>query len=137
VAAAVERDDAAVAREVVDLRLPAARVDDRPGREQQHRRLPGAVDLVEDAHAVALDEALGVGVARASLLARATPPIDRLGQGLASKTRLNGVSAARRKREKPLPTTTSRIRASPAWAPSASPTSCDSDAGVHKSVEKP
>ena len=33
--------------------------------------------------------------------------------------------------------TTSRIRASPAWAPSARPTSWDSDAGVHSSVEKP
>ena len=36
---------------------------------------------------------------------------------------------------KPPAVTTSRIRASPAWAPSASPTSCDSDAGVQSSVE--
>src|SRR4051794_32541886 len=28
-------------------------------------------------------------------------------------------------------------RASPAWAPSASPTSCESEAGVHSSVENP
>ena len=35
----------------------------------------------------------------------------------------------------PAVVTTSRIRASPAWAPSASPTSCDSDAGVQSSVE--
>src|SRR5579862_10027748 len=47
---------------------------------------------------------------------------------------LNRVSVARRKRVSPPATTTSRIRASPACAPSANPTSCDSDAGVHKSV---
>ena len=52
-------------------------------------------------------------------------------------TRLNGVSATRRKRVNPASATTSRIRAGPAWAPSASPTSCDSDAGVHSSVENP
>ena len=50
--------------------------------------------------------------------------------GRASSTRLNGVSAARRKRVKPPAVTTSRSRASPACAPSASPTSCASDAGV-------
>jgi hypothetical protein len=43
---------------------------------------------------------------------------------------LNGVSAARRNRLKPAAVTTSLILASPAWAPSASPTSCDSEAGV-------
>ena len=53
----------------------------------------------------------------------------------ASNTRLNGVSAARRKRVQPPAVTTSRIRASPAWAPSARPTSCESEAGVHSSVE--
>ena len=58
------------------------------------------------------------------------------GQGLASYTMLKGVSAARRKRVKPPALTTSRIRASPACAPSASPTSCDSEAGVQRSVEK-
>jgi hypothetical protein len=59
------------------------------------------------------------------------------GYGLASNTALNGVSLARRKRVRPARVTTSRIAASPAWAPSASPTSCDSDAGVHSRVEKP
>ena len=39
VAAPVERDHAAVAREVGDLHLPVARVDDRPGRQEQDRRL--------------------------------------------------------------------------------------------------
>ena len=57
--------------------------------------------------------------------------------GRASYTRLNGVSAARRKRVKPPVWTTSRIRASPACAPSASPTSWDNDAGVHSRVENP
>ena len=55
--------------------------------------------------------------------------------GRASSTRLKGVSATRRKRVKPAATTTSRSRASPAWAPSASPTSWASDAGVQTSVE--
>jgi len=57
-------------------------------------------------------------------------------QGRASNTRLNGVSAARRNRVNPAVPTTSAILASPACAPRASPTSCDSDAGVHSSVEK-
>ena len=57
--------------------------------------------------------------------------------GLASYTRLNGVWLARRKRVRPPRVTTSRTRAWPACAPSASPTSCDSDAGVHSRVEKP
>jgi len=55
--------------------------------------------------------------------------------GRASNTRLNGVSAARRNRVKPAAVTTSLILASPACAPSASPTSWDSEAGVHSSVE--
>ena len=68
VAAAVERHHAGVPREVRDLRLPVARVDDRPRRQQQHRRLAGAVDLVGDADAVALDLALFVRVDGAGLL---------------------------------------------------------------------
>jgi len=43
---------------------------------------------------------------------------------------LNGVSAARRKRPKPPSLATSRSRFSPACAPRARPTSCDSDQGV-------
>jgi hypothetical protein len=39
VAAPVERDHAGVAREIRDLRLPVARVDDRPRGQQQDRRL--------------------------------------------------------------------------------------------------
>jgi hypothetical protein len=57
--------------------------------------------------------------------------------GLASYTALISVSLARRKRVRPAWVATSRILASPAWPPSASPTSCDSDAGVHSRVEKP
>jgi hypothetical protein len=59
----------------------------------------------------------------------------RGGQGRASYTRLNGVSATRRNCVKPPAVTTSRILASPACAPSASPTSWESDAGVHNRVE--
>jgi hypothetical protein len=58
-------------------------------------------------------------------------------QGRASKTRLNGVSATRLKRVKPPRSTTARICPSPACAPSASPTSCESDEGVQRNVEKP
>ena len=50
---------------------------------------------------------------------------------------LNGVCVAIRNRVNPAAVATSRIRAGPAWVPSASPTSCDSDAGVHSSVENP
>ena len=53
----------------------------------------------------------------------------------ASNTRLKGVSAALRKRLNPPCITTSRIRFSPACAPSASPTSCAFDAGVHTIVD--
>ena len=74
VAAPVEGDHAEVARQVRDLRLPAARVDDRPGRQQQDGRLAAAVDLVEDPHAVALDEALAVRVAGRGVSALAPDP---------------------------------------------------------------
>ncbi len=58
-----------------------------------------------------------------------------VGYGLASSTRLNGVSVARRKRPNPASDMTSPSRASPAWAPSPSPTSCASELGVHRKVE--
>ena len=61
----------------------------------------------------------------------------RQGYGRASYTMLNGVWATRRKLVKPPALMTSPIVASPACAPSASPSSCDSDAGVHSSVENP
>ena len=61
----------------------------------------------------------------------------RRGYGRASKIRLNGVCVARRNLVNPPDVTTSRKRFSPACAPSASPTSCDSEAGVHSSVEAP
>jgi len=55
----------------------------------------------------------------------------------ASRTRLSGVSAARRTWRKPASCSTSRSRASPAWVPSAARPGCDSDPGVHTSVENP
>src|SRR5215468_7695717 len=62
-------------------------------------------------------------------------PSDRQPQGRASSTKLKGVSVARRKRVKPPAVTTCRSRASPACAPSPSPTSWLSDAGVQTIVE--
>ena len=70
VPARVENDHAVVPCEVRNLHLPAARVDERPRRHEQDRRLAFAVDLVEHADAVPLDVALGVRVAGARLLAR-------------------------------------------------------------------
>ena len=58
-------------------------------------------------------------------------------QGRTSRTMLNGVCAAWRKRVNPAVAVTSRIRAGPAWVPSASPRGCESDEGVQTSVEKP
>src|SRR3981189_2642456 len=58
-------------------------------------------------------------------------------QGRASKIKLNGVCVARRNSEKPPAVTTSRSRFSPACAPSAKPTSWDSEAGVQISAEAP
>ena len=68
VAPAVERQHPEMAREVGNLPLPVARMDDRPGGQQQDRVLALAVDLVEDPHASALDIPLAVGVAGAGLL---------------------------------------------------------------------
>ena len=51
----------------------------------------------------------------------------------ASSTMLNGVSAARRTREKPASFRIFDRRPSPACAPSANPTSCESEAGVQAS----
>src|SRR5262249_3319417 len=62
-------------------------------------------------------------------------PSDRQPQGRASRTILNGVSVARRKRVKPPEVTTCRSRVSPACAPRPSPTSWLSDAGVQTIVE--
>ncbi len=68
VAASVEGDDPREAGEVGDLQLPVTRVDDRPRRHEQDGRLAGAVDLVEAPHAITLDEARLVRIARARLL---------------------------------------------------------------------
>ena len=57
--------------------------------------------------------------------------------GLTSSTWLKGVSATLAKRVNPPVVTTSRMRRGPAWVPMASPTSWESDAGVHSSVENP
>ena len=137
VATAVERDDARVSGEVGDLALPHARVHDRPGGQEQDRGRSRPVALPVDPDAVSRDDALLVRRSRRA--PGVAPPhlVDRSRHGRASNTRLKGVSAARRKRLKPPAATTSPIRASPAWAPRASPTSCDSDAGVQRNVEKP
>jgi hypothetical protein len=91
---------------------------------------------------------LGVGVARAtemlrierhSLKSPGVLPEISAGScyGRASKIKLNGVCVARRKWENPPDVTTSLNRFSPACAPSARPTSCDSEAGVQSSVDAP
>src|SRR6266542_3619763 len=46
-------------------------MDDRPGRQQQHRRLARPVDLVEDADAIPFDVTRGIRIASPMLLARA------------------------------------------------------------------
>ncbi len=76
VPAPVEGDHAEVPCEVGHLHLPRVRMDDRPGREQQHRLRAAAEDLVVDADAVALDVPLAVWVPRARL--PAPDPVDRL-----------------------------------------------------------
>ncbi len=70
------------------------------------------------------------------------PPPPKLAElddayGRASSTILNGVSAARRTRVNPAPFRILESRPSPACAPSPSPTSCESEAGVHNIVEAP
>src|SRR5680860_1182204 len=70
VSASVEGQHPVVAREVGDLGLPVPRVDDRPGGQEKHGALALAVQLVEEPHAVALDVAVLVRVARAGLLDR-------------------------------------------------------------------
>ncbi len=79
VAEAVHRQHPEVAREVGDLHLPVARVDDRPGRQQEDRLLALAVDLVEEPLPVALDKPFGIGVASTALLRRTAKrfPIER------------------------------------------------------------
>ncbi len=69
VAARVEDDHAVMTGEVGDLHLPHPRVHERPGGAKQDRRLAVAVDLIEDADAVALDVAVLVRIPRSGLLA--------------------------------------------------------------------
>ena len=68
VPAPVHHQHPAVPRQVRDLHLPVARVDDRPRRHQEDRRLARAVHLPVQAHAFALDVAGLVGVHRPRLL---------------------------------------------------------------------
>ena len=67
VAARVERDHPGAPGQVGDLELPDLGRDDAPGRQEQHGRVVGtpqlAVRLPGDAHAVAFDEAGGIGLA--------------------------------------------------------------------------
>ena len=70
----------------------------------------------------------------------ANAPAEKINQniyGRASNIRLKGVCVALRKWLKPPAETTSRSRCSPACAPRASPTSCESEAGVQSSVDAP
>jgi hypothetical protein len=63
VAAAVEGDHPVAAGQVGNLQLPVPRVDDGPGRQQQHGRLAGAEHLVVDLDPLALDVAGTDGLA--------------------------------------------------------------------------
>src|SRR3954454_4350913 len=137
IATSVEGDDTEVPGEVGDLPLPVTRMQDRPRGHQQDRPLAFAVAFPVDLDPVAFDEALVIRQPGRAASVASAHAVDRMCHGLASNTRLNGVSAARRKRVNPPAAITSPILASPACAPSASPTSCDSDAGVHRNVEKP
>src|SRR5579864_8913757 len=65
VAERVDGDDAEVAREVGDLRLPEARWDDRPGCKQQQRVLAAAEGLVAHGEAAHLDQPGIYGLNRA------------------------------------------------------------------------
>src|SRR5262245_22934801 len=66
----VERQHAKVPREERDLHFPLPRVDDRPRRQQEDRRLARAMHLVVEAHALALDVSGLVRVAGPRLLVR-------------------------------------------------------------------
>ncbi len=113
--------------------------------QQQHRRARRRRRPRSGPDSVALDVPLGVRVQRPRLLRppdRGERPRARRGPGGRSarsrprlehevERRLRGAAEA----GEPAGRTTSRIRASPACAPSASPTSCESEAGVHSSVE--
>ena len=118
VAARIECDDAEVAREIRDLRLPEPRVRDRRRREEQERRRRVAVDLVEDAHAVALDVALLVGVARTGLLACADDDAHRSRSTNSRTSRLN-MTGSRACGACPPPST--RTNSPPPCCASASP----------------
>ena len=82
VAAAVVDDDPVVAREVVQLRLPQARVADRARRQQHDRRAAAAVGLPVQAQPV-------VGRRVAALVGRARP-----GPGLGDRHRTSAPPAA-------------------------------------------
>ncbi len=109
-AAPVEGDHAVVAGQVRHLRLPHPRAHDRPGGQQHHGGRPGPVHGEADRGAASHHD----------VLAHRTGP-GRPRHGRTSNTLLNGVDAASRKPRKPAATVTSRIRAGPAWVPSAAP----------------
>src|SRR4051795_13354937 len=85
VAARIEGHDAEVARQVGDLELPEARVDDGPRRQEQDRLLAVAEDLVGDA------DTADIGVAA---LGRGERPVGRVG-GARGDHGYAGVPAAR------------------------------------------
>ena len=80
----------------------------------------------------------GAGRARAASVSRhvtCTSVPTRRDYGRASRIMLNGVSAARLTLRNPPEVMTSRSLASPACAPSAAPTSCESEVGTQPIVE--
>ena len=117
--------------------------DDRrgwSGRTECHRPIAshlGRADLVEaDLKGVATATATTVANDRRGQDAGLTTAGTALRrQGRASRIMLNGVSVARRILVKPPAVMTSRSLASPACAPSAEPTSCDSEVGTQIIVE--
>ncbi len=143
----VEGDHPVVPGQIAQLRLPEPRGHDRPGGHQQQGRVVLGAEHpvgstgprpVRRCPASRGQSRAGDLVHPGSVLAR--PPGRgevRHRHGRISSTLLKGVLVAARNRPNPAVVETSRIRAGPAWVPSASPTSWDSDAGVHSSVEKP
>ena len=83
------------------------------------------------------DPGIEVGVEVVDPTGSELDDLRELHDALASSTMLNGVSATRRSVVNPAPVTISRSRASPACAPSAVPTSWDSELGVQSRVENP
>ena len=81
VAAPVVGDAAEAPAEVGQLRLVDPRMDDAPGRDEQHGLRPRAVDFVVESHAVALDEAGLIGQLRTHRLTSRAGALRARGSG--------------------------------------------------------